>query len=140
MATYIHDADGNLIAWAADEASTDLDPFDATALTDNNWTKLTGLVAQDATHKWDVATKAVIDITPAVAPQKWIPASQFILRFTPLELQAARDSADPVVQQLVLASTVATLVDLLSPQTAQALGYLASVSIIAPERVAIILG
>lgn len=142
MATYIWaPGDGALMAWWASDADAEIATFDQLVI-DNGWSKATGLATQDATHRWDPATKTVKDYSPPAPPApttRFIPAAQFILLFTPLELEAARASADPVVQQMVLASTVATEVDMLSNQTSGALGYLQSVNLLTADRVAAIL-
>ena len=111
------------------------------------WGKATGQDAIDSTHRWNATTRTVeailnADGTPYVPPPEpnCVTPDQFVLLFTPDETAAIRASADPVVQQLLFAMTVAPQIDLNSARVIQGVGYLAQVGLIAGTRVAIVLG
>ena len=60
---------------------------------------------------------------------------EFLARFTMNERIAIRDSADPIVRDLMFMLEAAAYVDVVDPLVVQGINYLAAVNLIAASRV-----
>lgn len=92
----------------------------------------------DETHVWDEATRTIVEVPAPVRPRE-IPTSRFVLAFTATELEAVRNSTDPVVKQLWIAATVVPEVDMHRQSTIDGVGYLELIGLIGEGRAAEIL-
>ena len=134
MAAYVYEtATGKLLSWGKDDNMPA-----APDLAERGYTLVTGLPALDETHAWDEATKTVI-VIPAPVRARDIPTSRFVLAFTPTELEAVRNSSDPIVKQLWLAATVVPEIDMNRQSTIDGVGYLELIGLIGSGRSAQIL-
>jgi hypothetical protein len=136
MALYVYEtATGRLVSWGP---SDDTPVASDEVLLERGYSKATGLAALDETHAWDEATKTVVVVPAPVYPRD-IPTSRFVLAFTPTELEAVRNSSDPIVKQLWIAATVVPEVDMNRQSTIDGVGYLELIGLIGEGRAAQIL-
>jgi hypothetical protein len=113
-----------------------------------------GVFFTDGARVPDVPSYGYAAVDTAASPPSWassvtepsppvpasianeIPAAEFILLFTPAEVQSIRASSDPLIQQWFLAiSTGSEPVDLNGPRVQGGVNYLAGTGYIQPARV-----
>jgi hypothetical protein len=111
---------------------------DDATLAANGFGKVVHATAMDETHVWDEATLTIVEVSAPVRPRD-IPTSRFVLAFTATELEAVRNSTDPIVKQLWIAATVVPEVDMHRQSTIDGVGYLELIGLIGEGRAAEIL-
>ncbi len=84
-------------------------------------------------HVWDPETETLVLSTRTCTKL------EFSMRFTLEERTAIRNSSDPIVQDIMRLMDAAEFINLDYVATVQGLGYIASVGLLTPERVAAIL-
>lgn len=138
MAIYVYDNfTGILISYC----TGDNDPVaDAATLAAQNMSVAKGLppLAMDRSNMWDAVTKTVISVTPPPKP-KPITAGDWILRFTPDEVQAILASNDKVVKHFVFALGHSVDIDLSHQSIINGANYLVSIGLLTSARAAIIM-
>lgn len=136
MALYVYDSKtGALVSWCPGD---DGQVASADELTAKGYAVKTGLPALDATHAWDAATQAVIEVAAPVVP-RMVSTGKWVLRFTPDEFDAISASADKIVKHFMYALNRTIEVDLNDATVQQGVGYLAQLGLLAGNRVAAIL-
>lgn len=80
MSTFIHDADGQVMAWAPDAKIAELDAFTDEILTAKGWTRVSGQPEVEDASAWDVESKSVVVVEKAPPAAKDLGAA-----FTPDE-------------------------------------------------------
>lgn len=133
MAIYVYDkATGALVSYCPE----DTDPVaDAATLAAQNLVAVRGLPPLDDTHAWDAATRSVVIVKAPPVP-RLIGTGRWVLRFTPDEFDAISTSTDKVVKHFMYALNRTVEIDLNDPSIMQGVGYLASIGLIQPARVA----
>lgn len=84
---------------------------------------------------------SVVSPSPAIAAPTpvIISAADFILLFSPQEAVSVKDSSDPVVEQFMLALSVASEVNLSGPVIQRGISYLLTTGLLTSDRAAAIL-
>lgn len=138
MAIYVYDiATGTLVSYCPG----DNDPVaDTATLAAQNMGVAKGLppLASDRSNLWDAATKTVISVTPPPTP-KPIKTADWLLRFTPDEVQGILQSNDKVVKHFVFALGHSTDIDLSHASMINGGNYLVSIGLLTAARAAIIM-
>ena len=92
-----------------------------------------GLAPQDDTHKWDEASRSVVEV-PAVLRPNIVNTAKWVMQFAPGEFGPIRASADPGVQHFLFALTLAPTVNLNDPDVIAGLNYLTSQGLLTQVR------
>ncbi len=136
MALYVYNkASGALYS----SAPTDDSPVaSAEDLAANGLAVVTKLAALDDTHAWDPATRSVIAVAAPTKP-KPITTGKWIMRFTPLEFQAIKASADADVQLFMFALDHTVELDLSEPLMIGGVSRLVALNLLTASRAALVL-
>lgn len=135
MATYVYETNsGRLVSWnQGDEDQV----ASAEELVAKGLTAVTGHPVLDDTHVWHEESQSVVEVEAPAKP-KYIDTFDFLLGFTPNEMQAMKTSQDPAIQQMVYALSVSPKIDLNHSVVKDFVGNLANKNIIKPDRVDVI--
>lgn len=138
MAIYVYsNVSGVLVSYCPG----DNDPVaDDATLANQGMSVVRGLppLAPDRSNFWDAATRTVLSTTPP-PKAKPITAGDWILRFTPDEVQAILASNDKVVKHFVFALGHSVDLDLSHQSMINGANYLVSVGLLTSARAAIIM-